>query len=47
MVEAIDDLGLEPVLVGGIAPVVLGSRRVTRDFDLVVARSDAALRSAS
>lgn len=26
-------LGLRPVLVGGMAFVVLGSRRVTRDFD--------------
>ena len=32
----LDDLGLEPVLVGGMALVVLGSRRVTRDYDLVV-----------
>jgi hypothetical protein len=31
-------LGLRPVLVGGMALVVLGSRRVTRDFDFVVAR---------
>ncbi len=30
-------LDLEPVLVGGMALVVLGSRRVTRDFDFVVA----------
>lgn len=30
-------LGLAPVLVGGMALVVLGSRRVTRDFDFVVA----------
>lgn len=30
-------LGLEPVLVGGMALVLLGSRRVTRDFDFVVA----------
>lgn len=30
-------LGFEPVLVGGMALVVLGSRRVTRDFDFVVA----------
>jgi hypothetical protein len=29
-------LGLKPVLVGGMALVVLGSRRVTRDFDFVV-----------
>jgi hypothetical protein len=38
VVEALTVLGLEPVLVGGMALVVLGSRRVTRDFDLVVAR---------
>lgn len=30
-------LGLQPVLVGGMALVILGSRRVTRDFDLMVA----------
>jgi hypothetical protein len=29
-------LGLTPVLVGGMALVILGSRRVTRDFDFVV-----------
>lgn len=29
-------LGLAPVLVGGMALVILGSRRVTRDFDLVI-----------
>jgi hypothetical protein len=33
---ALGDLGLEPVLVGGMALVILGSRRVTRDFDFVV-----------
>jgi hypothetical protein len=41
--EALADLGLQPVLVGGMALVVLGSRRVTRDFDLVVARPGDAL----
>jgi hypothetical protein len=38
--ELIDDLralGLTPVLVGGMALVIYGSRRVTRDFDLVIA----------
>jgi hypothetical protein len=30
--------GLEPVPVGGMALVVLGSRRVTRDFDFVIAQ---------
>jgi hypothetical protein len=43
VVEALDGLGLEPVLVGGMALVVLGSRRVTRDFDFVVARPGDAL----
>jgi hypothetical protein len=40
VVEALCDLGLSPVLVGGMALVVLGSRRVTRDFDFVVARPE-------
>jgi hypothetical protein len=29
-------LGFDPVLVGGMALVILGSRRVTRDFDFLV-----------
>jgi hypothetical protein len=37
LVEKLRGLGLEPVLVGGMALVVLGSRRVTRDFDFVIA----------
>jgi len=37
IVRELRDLGLQPVLVGGMALVVLGSRRVTRDFDFVVA----------
>ena len=37
VVEELRALGLEPVLVGGMALVVLGSRRVTRDFDFVIA----------
>ena len=32
--KALSRLGLTPVLVGGMALVILGSRRVTRDFDL-------------
>lgn len=43
VVEALSDLGLEPVLVGGMALVTLGSRRVTRDFDFVVAHPGAGL----
>ena len=41
--EALTRLGLQPVLVGGMALVVLGSRRVTRDFDFVVSRPGANL----
>jgi hypothetical protein len=37
IVQGLRLLGLEPVLVGGMALVVLGSRRVTRDFDFVIA----------
>ena len=33
-------LGLTPVLVGGMALVILGSQRVTRDFDFVIAKPD-------
>lgn len=36
VVESLDQLGLHPVLVGGMALALLGSQRVTRDFDLVV-----------
>jgi hypothetical protein len=45
LVEALADLGLEPILVGGMALVALGSRRVTRDFDFLVARPGEALGS--
>ena len=37
LAAALQRLGLDPILVGGMALVVLGSRRVTRDFDFVVA----------
>lgn len=36
--RALEALGLHPVLVGGMALVLLGSRRVTRDFDFVIAQ---------
>lgn len=45
VVEALTDLGLQPVLVGGMALVVIGSRRVTRDFDFVVAQPGARLQA--
>ena len=34
--DALDRAGLEPILIGGMALVLLGSRRVTRDFDFVI-----------
>jgi hypothetical protein len=37
IVQRLRGLGFEPVLVGGMALVVLGSRRVTRDFDFLIA----------
>jgi hypothetical protein len=37
IVQGLRALDLDPVLVGGMALVVLGSRRVTRDFDFVIA----------
>jgi hypothetical protein len=38
IVKALRALGFGPVLVGGMALVMLGSRRVTRDFDFVLAQ---------
>jgi hypothetical protein len=43
VVEQLRNLGLEPILVGGMALVTLGSRRVTRDFDFVIATPGALL----
>lgn len=43
VIASLRDLGYEPVLVGGMALVVLGSRRVTRAFDFVVAGPGAQL----
>lgn len=36
----LDTLGVTPVLVGGMALVILGSQRVTADFDFVIAHPD-------
>jgi hypothetical protein len=43
LAEALEAGGFEPVLVGGMALVVLGSRRVTRDFDFLVTTGGAPL----
>lgn len=37
IVDALTAVGFEPILVGGMALVTLGSRRVTQDFDFVIA----------
>ena len=34
--DGLSGIGLQPVLVGGMALVLLGSRRITRDFDFVI-----------
>lgn len=36
LLRALEEAGLLPVLVGGMALVVLGSQRVTKDFDFLV-----------
>ena len=38
--EALEKKGLQPVLVGGIALGILGSQRVTKDFDFLVSLQD-------
>lgn len=43
--KALTDVGLDPILVGGMALVLLGSRRVTTDFDFVVAQPGQRLQS--
>lgn len=35
---ALGGLGFDPILIGGMALVILGSRRVTRDYDFVIAQ---------
>jgi hypothetical protein len=43
--ESLKGLGVQPVLIGGMALVLLGSRRVTADFDFVVEKPAARLQS--
>lgn len=40
LVQKLEQAGLAPVLVGGMALVILGSSRVTQDFDFVVKRDE-------
>lgn len=38
IIEALEQLCLSPVLVGGMALVILGSQRVTKDFDFLISK---------
>lgn len=38
IISELEKFGLAPVLIGGMALVILGSRRVTRDFDFLVSK---------
>ena len=40
LIKSLEGIGVKPILVGGMALVILGSRRVTRDFDFVISRPD-------
>lgn len=40
LLDALEENGLQPVLVGGMALVVLGSQRITKDFDFLVSSAD-------
>lgn len=40
LVQKLEVSGLSPVMVGGMALVILGSSRVTQDFDFVVRRDE-------
>ncbi|HBF12800.1 MAG TPA: hypothetical protein DDW49_05340 [Deltaproteobacteria bacterium] len=36
IIQGLESLGFQPVLVGGMALILLGSQRVTQDFDFVI-----------
>lgn len=40
VIRNLRDIGIEPVLVGGMALVMLGSRRITQDTDLVIKKPE-------
>lgn len=40
LAEDLESKGLTPILVGGMALVLLGSQRVTKDFDFLISRQD-------
>lgn len=45
VVKALTAAGFDPILIGGMALVLIGSQRVTRDFDFVVAHPGDRLQS--
>lgn len=45
VVKRLHVLGFRPILVGGMALVLIGSRRITRDFDFVIAHPGERLQS--
>lgn len=43
LVTELEKKGFQPVLIGGIALAILGSQRVTKDFDFLISRFDLAV----
>lgn len=43
LAEALENRGLRPVLVGGMALVILGSQRITNDFDFLISMQESAI----
>ena len=46
LVKELEEAGLDPILVGGMALVLLGSQRVTRDFDFLLSGKETAAKVA-
>lgn len=46
LLEDLEACGFTPVLVGGVALIVMGSDRVTKDFDFIVSRQDSVIENA-
>lgn len=47
LLKDLEDCAFMPILVGGVALVVLGSDRVTKDFDFLVSRQDSIIEDAA
>ncbi len=43
LVEELESKELMPILIGGMALVLLGSQRVTKDFDFLISRQDSTI----